>query len=495
VAVVDVGLFGKLPSHGDFLRRRVSDRFADGWDAWLRQCLSRSQAALGDRWVDVYLTSPAWRFVAAAGACGPAAIIGLMVPSVDRVGRFFPLTLVAELPEDVTVIAAASAATPFFNAAEQLLIETLEAEHIDFDRFDARVVDLGDALDAIVVTPPVVLDGAVAATIAQGGRAWQIPLGDTARLDGVFDQLLAHHLASIYSPMVLWWTDGSAMVEPTCLLVKGLPDPAGFAALLDGSWSACRWQTVPTRIDSSATIEMRIDGAPPDGFRSAAASDVGLAREINEDSFIERPDAGIWAVADGVGGHKAGEVASRMVCDAMAELAPEPTFDATIEKTRDCLRQVNEQLLRTQTTASLIDRSASTVVVLLVRAGRCAVLWAGDSRVYRWRAGQLEQLTRDHSIGIGNGDGRESTAVTRAVGVEPNVTFDLRQDTVRAGDRFLLCSDGLTRTLTDSQIGTWMEKRHITAAVEGLIGDTLAAGAPDNVTVLIVEGYVDANVP
>jgi serine/threonine protein phosphatase PrpC len=96
---------------------------------------------------------------------------------------------------------------------------------------------------------------------------------------------------------------------------------------------------------------------------------------------------------------------------------------------------------------------------------------------------------------MGNGDGRESTAVTRAVGVEPNVTFDLRQDTVRAGDRFLLCSDGLTRTLTDSQIGTWMEKRHITAAVEGLIGDTLAAGAPDNVTVLIVEGYVDSNVP
>jgi len=247
---VDVGLFGKLPSHGDFLRRRVSDRFVDAWDGWLRQCLSKSQAALGDRWVDVYLTSPAWRFVADAGACGPAALIGLMVPSVDRVGRFFPLTLVAELPEEVTVIAAANAATPFFTAAEQLLIETLEAEHIDFDRFDARVVDLGDALDAIVVAPPVVLDGAVAATIAQGGRAWQIPLGDTARLDTVFDQLLARHLAAIYSPMVVWWTDGSAMVEPTCLRGKGLPDPAGFAALLDGSWSACRWQTVPGRIDS-----------------------------------------------------------------------------------------------------------------------------------------------------------------------------------------------------------------------------------------------------
>ena len=492
---MDVGFFGKLPSHGDFLRRRVSDRFTDTWDTWLRQCLSTSQATLGDRWIDVYLTSPAWRFVAAAGACGPAPIIGLMVPSVDRVGRFFPLTLVAELPEEATVIAVANAATPFFTAAEELLIDTLEAEHIDFDRFDARVVELGEALDAVLVAAPVVLDGNVAATVADGGRAWQIPIGDASRLGAVFDQLLAHTLASIYSPIVVWWSDGSRMVEPSCLLAKGLPDPATFAAFLDGSWSACRWHTVPARFDSSATIEMRVEGAPPDGSRSAAASDVGLAREINEDAFVERPEVGIWAVADGVGGHKAGEVASRMVCDAIAELAPEPTFDATIEKARECLRQVNEQLLRTQTTASLMDRSASTVVVLLVRAGRCAVLWAGDSRVYRWRGGQLEQITRDHSIGIGEGDGRTSTAVTRAVGVEPNVAFDLRQDLVRSGDRFLLCSDGLTRTLTDSQIGSWMEKRHITAAVEGLIGDTLAAGAPDNVTVLIVEGYVDDTVP
>ena len=106
-----VGLFGKLPSHGDFLRRRTSDEFVDAWDAWLRECLAESRTALGDRWLDIYLTSPAWRFVCAAGACGPVPVIGLMVPSVDRVGRFFPLTLVAELPDDVSVVAAANGAT------------------------------------------------------------------------------------------------------------------------------------------------------------------------------------------------------------------------------------------------------------------------------------------------------------------------------------------------------------------------------------------------
>ena len=95
---LDVGFYGKLPSHGDFLRRRVSDGFVGVWDAWLQECVAASRDALADRWLDVYLTSPAWRFVCAPGACGQSAVAGVMVPSVDRVGRYFPLTVVAELP-------------------------------------------------------------------------------------------------------------------------------------------------------------------------------------------------------------------------------------------------------------------------------------------------------------------------------------------------------------------------------------------------------------
>jgi len=487
---MDVGLYGKLPSHGDFIRRRVSNPFVEAWDGWLRQCLSDSRDTLGDRWVDVYLTSPAWRFVSSPGVCGPTAAIGLMVPSVDRVGRFFPLTLVAELPDDVSLISAATAGSRFFEAAEQLLIDTLADEQVDFDRFDQRVVDLGGELEAIVVPPPVVLDAAVAAMVADNVDSWQVPIGEASRLRGVFDQLLTHQLVSVYGKLAIWWTEGSAMVEPSCLITKGLPDPARFGALLDGSWGSYRWRQIPGRVDTAQTIEMRIDGVPPEGFRSAAASDVGLSRSINQDAFIERPEVGVWAVADGLGGHKSGEVGSRMVCDAIAELLIDPTFDGTIEAARDCLRQVNDQLLRSQDRAALADRSASTVVVLLVRGGRCAILWAGDSRVYRWRGGQLERMTRDHSVA--DLEGHEgSNAVTRAVGVQPDLSVDLRQDDVRAGDRFLLCSDGLTKTLTEEQIAAWLEKRHIRAAVEGLISDTLDAGAPDNVTVLVVEGYAD----
>jgi type VI secretion system protein ImpM len=488
----EVGLFGKLPSHGDFLRRRVSDVFVDGWDGWLRDCLAASREALGERWLDVYLTSPAWRFVLTAAVCGPAPVIGLMVPSVDRVGRYFPFTLVATLPPDVDPIAASTESGVFFDRAERLIIDTLAMENIDFERFDEQVVALGDLLESTIGPRRVVLDPAAGAIVDDGVPLSQIQIGSTADLASVFGQLLSLRLSSMYEPLALWWTEGSSAVEPSCLIGRGLPPPDTFVALLDGTWEESRWRSVSARVDAGATIEMNMERLAPIGFRSVASSDVGLARTINEDAFIERTEIGVWAVADGLGGHRDGEVASHMVCDALAELAPEPTFDGMINAARQRLQQVNEYLLRTGPQTTLADRSASTVVVLLVRGTTCAILWAGDSRVYRLRAGRLERLTRDHSVDSADGSRELSTAITRAVGVQESLALDMRRDTVCAGDRFLLCSDGLTRIVPEPQIQTWLENRNISAALEGLIGDTLAGGAPDNVTVLIAEAYTDS---
>jgi type VI secretion system protein ImpM len=155
-----VGFYGKLPSHGDFLRRRVPDAFVSVWDRWLQECLVASRAALADRWLDVYLTSPAWRFVSAPGALGPRAIIGLMVPSVDRVGRYFHLTFAATLPDGVTVVDAAEAGATFLDQAEQLAVETLAADSIDFDRFDRAVRELAVHLEPLNTQPPALLAAA-----------------------------------------------------------------------------------------------------------------------------------------------------------------------------------------------------------------------------------------------------------------------------------------------------------------------------------------------
>jgi type VI secretion system protein ImpM len=491
---VEVGFYGKLPSHGDFLRRRVSDAFIGVWDGWLQECIAASRATLGDRWLDVYLTSPAWRFGCAAGTCGPLPIVGLMVPSVDRVGRYFPLTIVAELPEGASVMAAATNTASFFESAERLVIETLEAEHVNFEMFDEQVMQLGRELAAMAMQTPVVLEAAAAGILSDGAQGgWQIPIGSPPQLGPAFEQVLTRRLASLYDPLVLWWTGGSSIVEPSCLVSKGLPHPDAFAALLDGSWVRGQWRSISAHVETSRALdETLVPDAVPPRFRSAAASDVGRVRQVNQDSFLERPDVGIWVVADGLGGHSDGEVASRMVCDSLADFTPDASFDEVIEAARVRIDEVNAHLLRASTRPVNPVNSGSTVVALLTRGTRCAVLWAGDSRLYRLRAGQLEQLTRDHSLDHPDGliGGEESHAVTRAVGGEPTLVLDLYRDRVRAGDRFLLCSDGLTRSVPEMQIRSWLEREEVRAVVDGLIKATLDAGAPDNVTVLVVEAFV-----
>ena len=301
---VEVGFYGKLPSHGDFLRRRVPDAFVERWDAWLQQSMSESRSTLGERWLEVYLTSPVWRFVFAAGACGPVPVLGLMAPSVDRVGRHFPLTIIAELPPDVDCAAAATQSSAFFESAERLVVETLAAEEVDFERFDERIIALGGDLAALDAPREVVLDGAAGAIVnGASPNCWQVPIDVSGNLAPLFGQLLSFRLLSVYEPLAIWWTEGSSIVEPSCLFVPGLPPPGTFGAFLDGSWGPHGWSSALARIDrrSTAPNEAWIEPVTSLRFRSAATTDVGRVRQVNQDSFVARPEVGIWAVADGLG--------------------------------------------------------------------------------------------------------------------------------------------------------------------------------------------------
>ena len=235
--------------------------------------------------------------------------------------------------------------------------------------------------------------------------------------------------------------------------------------------------------------------SPTSPIRCTAAglSDPGPARSTNEDAFLDRADLGLWAVADGLGGHADGARASRLVVDGLDRI--EPTGDARrlLGAVEASLATTHARLLADARGAEL---SASTVVVLLVAGGHWALLWAGDSRGYHWRRGRLELLSHDHSHvqelvdrGLVGAEAAKThpyaNQITRAVGVGESLALDTATGSAAPGDVFLLCSDGLSGVLDEPAMAA--ELVHPPAeAVARLVRLALAAGSTDNVTAVVV---------
>lgn len=233
---------------------------------------------------------------------------------------------------------------------------------------------------------------------------------------------------------------------------------------------------------------------------SAGNTHVGLARELNEDSFLDRSEAGLWAVADGMGGLSRGERASGLITERLAELDLPEDLEVCINLVANTLESVNAEL-RADTSSKL---SGSTVVVLMLREHRFACLWAGDSRLYRHSRSGLERLSKDHSIVEQLIDAGAITAeqarhhpmsnrITRAIGTEAQLELDVLRGKLRAGDRFLLCTDGLHSMVEASEIETITKADEASPAVEQLIKAALAGGGRDNVSVVLVDVAADAD--
>lgn len=231
-------------------------------------------------------------------------------------------------------------------------------------------------------------------------------------------------------------------------------------------------------------------------WTSAARSHTGLLREINEDACLERSERGLWAVADGMGGHARGDFASRLVIDALDRLPLAASLAESITDAWDGLQAANRQL-RAEAAMRAVPIIGSTVVALLARDGRCCYLWAGDSRLYLYRQGQLSLLTRDHSQveelkargSLSPDEAFEHPArnlLTRAVGATDHLDLDEGAAEVEDGDIFLLCSDGLSNEVDDSEICAALLAGDCRKATEILIDAALRHGGRDNVSAVVV---------
>ena len=229
-------VYGKLPARGDFITRGFDRTVIDAWDGWLREAILASRDALGERWLEIYLSSPIWRFALGAGNCGPNTVIGVLMPSVDKVGRYYPLMVGRELAPGIELTRLIANASAWYQAIEDLALSTLAPEF----QLEMLEVPLPFDADATAIAPEA------SSPLAAPGLC--IPFGSD--IGGV-------ELRRAHQPLArgrnLWWTSGSEHVVPCLLICPEMPLAKSFVSMLDGDWTRGGWLGPPVEAMAGAS--------------------------------------------------------------------------------------------------------------------------------------------------------------------------------------------------------------------------------------------------
>ena len=249
----EFGFFGKLPAHGDFIDRGLPRAFIGPWDHWLQGVIGNSRELLGTAWRDHFLVAPIWRFVLTPGICGPLGWHGLMMPSVDRVNRYFPLTIAMPHDPGAPTLAHLTRGADWFSRCEEVALSALSTL-VDADALLERLRGIGGPNGDGAPLPPGSVQG------AGGTLAWQFALPAAPGAEGLALCVAESLLRQGGTPYSLWWSEGSASVEKSLLIHHGLPSRHDFTAMLDSQWQRWGWGVC------------RVPG-PPDAGREASGGD------------------------------------------------------------------------------------------------------------------------------------------------------------------------------------------------------------------------------
>lgn len=468
LAASESGFYGKLPCRGDFVQRRAPQPFVDVWDAWLQESLHASRELLGAHWLEIYLTSPVWRFVLSEGICGELPYAGVLMPSVDRVGRYFPLTVLLPLPVDSCLFEMASGAgRAWFDAAEELARGALDAGDFDFEAFDAQVKALANGLEhgelelsGQMVTRMRANDFATAAA------QWHMSLLDES------PRRVANALASVtllrtFRPCAMWWTQGTESLQPAWLVTNGLPAPGSFVALLEGRWSQAGWRSIaladaaPTTpgITPAAAVEseplvralqFEVRAAHPRPHRAGQQG-------RTEPRFVRRTEVGLWGV---IAAPAVSDSAPclEMLADVAHDLAPQASLQGQVEALRRALQRALGHIAR----ASTPLQSAVAAVFFLTQGADCALVRIGSMRVVRLRRGHLSEVLGAPSlqapaaaadpltetcerIGASAGDAELLRLLAAPMPARAAADVELRYERLEAHDLWILGTEELMR--------------------------------------------------
>lgn len=520
---LELGFYGKLPSVGDFVSRRLPQSFISSWDAWLQSSLAASREVLGEQWLQCYLTSPIWRFALSSGLSGKDSWIGIVMPSVDRVGRYFPLTIVSKVTANVPLIQLFSGASDWFEELESVALSALEND-LAVEAFDAMVKDISSFEINV---------GNNSLLYPKKNQPQEDPTfylefeSSEIKSDQVFSGLTSLLLNTYLPDHSLWSSIGSEDIPPGFLVVNGLPPVTAYAGMITGQFQQMGWQLCQQRVTQSSiqvennsmdndNVTNEVDNNPvvkivdnnaisstpeqrvtQSAWKSFSRTDTGKVRKYNEDSILDRPDLGLWVVADGMGGHQAGDVASKKIINTLNKLNLSFSLDLAITELKAALQLVNNELK--ELAAKMVGQQiiGSTVVALIAGKTHFAYVWAGDSRLYRLRDKQLMQLTIDHCseqegitdvLNLGSVTTlKQNNVITRAVGAYDELELDYQVVEIESGDLFLLSSDGLDKEMSFQEIEQVLVENNYSDSVEILLERVLTRGARDNVSVIVVE--------
>jgi len=252
--------------------------------------------------------------------------------------------------------------------------------------------------------------------------------------------------------------------------------------------------------------EQMLIASPPTHFCWGAETHVGKQREENQDNFFADPEQALFLVSDGMGGHRGGALASGIVAEDLPVMI-ENALDRLKVGNPRTIRALLERMIAEQSKQLQLEGTSetgfrdmgATLVIVLLRKGRCFVANIGDSRAYRLRKGRMVQLTRDHSVvseliekgriepeEVADHDARGQ--ITRYVGMEEKASSHVRSFTLKKGDRILLCTDGLTDMVADKDIAAVLKaETDPQAACESLVAAANKAGGHDNITALVID--------
>lgn len=225
------GLYGKLPAHGDFIQRNLPTDFINAWDEWMQHFISASQEQMGEDWLNIYLTSPIWRFVFSPGVIDVNTWAGIMIPSVDKVGRYFPFSVVAKLPAGSNPMQCIAMEDEWFSQIEGLALEALDGQ--------TQVDDLIQSIQAIELKCH---DDYQMTGIIPEANLMMMEMFEEQDPSVVYSYFLDSIMQKTYSSYSAWSTQGSERVSPCVFATQGLPPINGISAMMDGQWVERNWQ-------------------------------------------------------------------------------------------------------------------------------------------------------------------------------------------------------------------------------------------------------------